>query len=179
MPRNKALFMVRELKQPQTDKESPRAAFPKRCQQGKLILDLEEVAACQRTERQHGTPERQPGVGKALKPLSQSSNIQSWILYTSLAVCTIQLTSLSLNCLICTMQMIQIYPRELLSGSNEIKQQQPFLKQNVVCKCQCVCMHAQQYVTRWTIQPTRLLCPWSFLGKNTGLGCISFSRGSS
>ena len=23
----------------------------------------------------------------------------------------------------------------------------------------------------------RLLCPWNFPGKNTGVGCISFSRG--
>ena len=27
--------------------------------------------------------------------------------------------------------------------------------------------------------PTRLLCPWDFSGQNTGVGCISFSRGSS
>ena len=26
-------------------------------------------------------------------------------------------------------------------------------------------------VTLWTIQPTRLLCPWNFPGKNTGAGC--------
>ena len=25
--------------------------------------------------------------------------------------------------------------------------------------------------TPWTIQPTRLLCPWNFSGKNTGVGC--------
>ena len=29
------------------------------------------------------------------------------------------------------------------------------------------------------LQPTRLLCPWDFPGKNTGVGCHSFSRGSS
>ena len=27
--------------------------------------------------------------------------------------------------------------------------------------------------------PVRLLCPWNFPGKNTGLGCHSYSRGSS
>ena len=27
--------------------------------------------------------------------------------------------------------------------------------------------------------PTRLLCPWNFPGKNTGVGCIPFSGGSS
>ena len=29
------------------------------------------------------------------------------------------------------------------------------------------------------LQPTRLLCPWDSPGKNTGVGSISFSRGSS
>ena len=29
------------------------------------------------------------------------------------------------------------------------------------------------------LQPSRLLSPWDFLGKNTGVGCHSFSRGSS
>ena len=32
----------------------------------------------------------------------------------------------------------------------------------------------------WTgLQSTRLLCPWNSPGKNTGVGCILFSRGSS
>ena len=29
------------------------------------------------------------------------------------------------------------------------------------------------------LQPARLLCPWDSPGKNTGVGCHSFSRGSS
>ena len=29
------------------------------------------------------------------------------------------------------------------------------------------------------LQPVRLLCPWDFPGKNTGVGCHFFSRGSS
>ena len=29
------------------------------------------------------------------------------------------------------------------------------------------------------LQPIRLLCPWNSSGKNTGVGCISFSRGPS
>ena len=29
------------------------------------------------------------------------------------------------------------------------------------------------------LQPTRLLCPWDFPGRNTGVGCIPSSRGSS
>lgn len=33
--------MVREVQQPQTDTEGPGAAFPKRCQPGKLTLNVE------------------------------------------------------------------------------------------------------------------------------------------
>ena len=29
------------------------------------------------------------------------------------------------------------------------------------------------------LQPTRLLCPWHFPGKSTGVGCHSYSKGSS
>ena len=29
------------------------------------------------------------------------------------------------------------------------------------------------------LQPARLLCPWDFSGRNTGVGCVSCSRGSS
>ena len=29
------------------------------------------------------------------------------------------------------------------------------------------------------LQPIRLLCPWDFSGKDNGVGCLSFSRGSS
>ena len=29
------------------------------------------------------------------------------------------------------------------------------------------------------LQPARLLCPWDFLGKNSGVGCTSFTRGPS
>ena len=27
------------------------------------------------------------------------------------------------------------------------------------------------FETPWTVQPTRLLCPWDSPGKNTGVGC--------
>ena len=37
--------------------------------------------------------------------------------------------------------------------------------------------HVQLCVTPWTTQPTGLLCPWSFLGKNTGVGCHSLLQG--
>ena len=46
----------------------------------------------------------------------------------------------------------------------------------------CCCLLAQVYPTLlWPhgLRPTRLLCPWDFPGKNPGVGCISFSRGSS
>ena len=46
-----------------------------------------------------------------------------------------------------------------------------------------VCICAQSYVHMWTLrlhgqQPTRLLCPQNFPGKNAGVVAISFSRGS-
>ena len=31
-------------------------------------------------------------------------------------------------------------------------------------------------VTLWTVAPQRLLCPWDFPGKSTGLGCHAFLR---
>ena len=34
------------------------------------------------------------------------------------------------------------------------------------------------YATLWTV-PTRLLCPWNSLGKNTGVGCHFLLQGSS
>ena len=50
-------------------------------------------------------------------------------------------------------------------------------------KCVCVCVSTQLY---WTLHDpmdlfelTGLLCPWDFPGKSTGVGCHSFSRGSS
>ena len=47
-----------------------------------------------------------------------------------------------------------------------------------------VCICAQSHVHMWTLrlhgqQPTRLLCPRNFPGKNAGVVAISFSRGSS
>ena len=35
----------------------------------------------------------------------------------------------------------------------------------------CVLSNVQLFATPWTIQITRLLCPWIFPGKNTGVGC--------
>ena len=31
--------------------------------------------------------------------------------------------------------------------------------------------HVRLFVTPWTVACTRLLCPWDFLGKSTGVGC--------
>ena len=43
------------------------------------------------------------------------------------------------------------------------------------CLCACVLSHfshVQLFATLWTsLWPTRLLCPWDFPGKNTGMGC--------
>ena len=39
---------------------------------------------------------------------------------------------------------------------------------------------AESRATVWDpMEPVRLLCSWDFPGKNTGVGCFSFSRGSS
>ena len=27
------------------------------------------------------------------------------------------------------------------------------------------------FANPWTVEPTRLLCPWDFPGKNSGMGC--------
>ena len=40
----------------------------------------------------------------------------------------------------------------------------------------CILSHLQLFVSPWTV-PTRLLCPWSFPGKNTGMGCLFFLQG--
>ena len=50
---------------------------------------------------------------------------------------------------------------------------------NVQKGCVCVCVHAHTHsvspvwlsVTPMNCSPPRLLCPWDFPGKNTGLGC--------
>ena len=57
--------------------------------------------------------------------------------------------------------------------------QKPFLH---LLKWFCYCLVAkscQTHLCPHGLQPTRLLCPWGFPGKNTGMGYISFSRGSS
>ena len=51
-----------------------------------------------------------------------------------------------------------------------------------VCKCVCVHTRARTHArcaTLWAhgLQPTRLLCPWNFPGKNTGMGCHFLLQG--
>ena len=36
--------------------------------------------------------------------------------------------------------------------------------------------HVQLFVTPWTV-PSRLLCPWDFPGKKTGVGCHFLFQG--
>ena len=45
----------------------------------------------------------------------------------------------------------------------------------VLCMLSCF-SHVWLFVTLWTVA-TRLLCPWDFLSKNTGMVAISFSTG--
>ena len=42
-----------------------------------------------------------------------------------------------------------------------------------LCVCLCAHVHAlsRVYLRPYGLEPTRLLCPWSFPGKNTGVGC--------
>ena len=44
--------------------------------------------------------------------------------------------------------------------------------------CYLVTKSCQLFAIPWTVA-TRLLCPWNFPDKNTGLGCHFFTRGSS
>ena len=47
------------------------------------------------------------------------------------------------------------------------------------CVCVCVFSHFQLFVTPWTVACQRLLCPWDFPSKNTGVGCHFLLHGSS
>ena len=49
-----------------------------------------------------------------------------------------------------------------------------------VCLCVCVCVRVLSlvsfFLTSWTVA-TRLLCPWNFPGRNTGVGCHFLLQG--
>ena len=45
----------------------------------------------------------------------------------------------------------------------------------VVCVCACIVMSYS--LQRYGLQPARLLCPWDFPGKNTGVGCCFLIQG--
>ena len=50
---------------------------------------------------------------------------------------------------------------------------------HAVCVCVCVLSRVQLFATPWPV-PARLLCPWNFLGKDTGVRChFPYSRRSS
>ena len=53
-----------------------------------------------------------------------------------------------------------------------------FLKNVCVCVCVCVCVYVCVLVTQSCptlrphgLEPSRILCPWDFPGRNTGVGC--------
>ena len=47
-----------------------------------------------------------------------------------------------------------------------------------VCVCACVCMLVvSNSLQPYGRQPARLLCPWDFSGKNTGVGCHALFQG--
>ena len=37
--------------------------------------------------------------------------------------------------------------------------------------------HVRLFATQWTVACTRLLCPWDFLGKSTGVSCHFLLQG--
>ena len=47
-----------------------------------------------------------------------------------------------------------------------------------ICEVKCYLVMFN-YLLPHGLQPARLLCPWNFPGKNTGVGCIPFSKESS
>ena len=61
----------------------------------------------------------------------------------------------------------------------------------LVCVCVCVCAHAHASASALSYlvmsnfcglmecSPDRILCPWNFPGKNSGVGCYFLLRGSS
>ena len=46
-----------------------------------------------------------------------------------------------------------------------------------VCVCMCMLSCAWLFAIPWTVAPPRLLCPWDFPGKNTGVGCHFLLQG--
>ena len=57
-----------------------------------------------------------------------------------------------------------------------------FLTQDIcacvcVCVCVCVCSVVSDSVRPYGLKPARLLCPWDFPGKNTGVGCHFLLQG--
>ena len=46
-----------------------------------------------------------------------------------------------------------------------------------VCVCVCACSVTYDSLQPHGLQPTRLLCPWNFPGKNTGAGCHFLLQG--
>ena len=61
------------------------------------------------------------------------------------------------------------------SQSKTFKQPYPLTSSmGELCERMCVCLAAQSRATPCNpmdCKPTKLLCPWDFPGKNTGLGC--------
>ena len=47
----------------------------------------------------------------------------------------------------------------------------------ILCVCVCVCSVMSSSLQSHGLQPARLLCPWNFPGKNTGVGCHFLLQG--
>ena len=68
--------------------------------------------------------------------------------------------------------------KEANSCSNKMISWQTEARECVcVCVCVCVCSVVSNSLRPHGLQPTRLLCPWNFPGKNTGVGCHFLLQG--
>ena len=68
----------------------------------------------------------------------------------------------------------------ILGGSGTGRPWSSLGKRRILDGLVCVLSHfacVQLCVTPWTVAP-RLLCPWDFPGKNTGVGCHAFLQGT-
>ena len=70
---------------------------------------------------------------------------------------------------------------ELFTQYHHLKVSLWLLKWKVKLKVKLL-SRVRLFATPWTVTCTRLLCPWDFLGKNTGVGChflLQVSNGAS
>ena len=60
---------------------------------------------------------------------------------------------------------------------NELKMLSNDLDECLPSLPECMLSHVQLFATPWTLQLTKLLCPWNFPDKDTGVGCHFLLQG--